>query len=412
MTDGLRKLILAATEPARDARTVLDAIPTPRDIEFSSHVISTNVVLAFLITLVIGVASAVIANTVEANQKAFRASRPGHLVESAGNLAQAVERLLAPGEWSRLSGRPRRLLAVLQLVVFLALISILAVFLEPGLSPVSWRGLGLWLGMLLGLALAHLVHEGVQYGLARRAGTTPVVRLRPAMPMITLVSVLLSRVFGFLPGFFYGKATTCRLQAETGEGDLTLRQQASIASAGLTAVGAAGLSLWVLALPVSFLLDWVDRLNLPTTPDNILSGIFGAAENLLLFGFFLSLQVLLFELLPHPSTGGGVIFRHNRLIWAAIAFGVSFVLVQALLNPFGAFDRLSSISGLRMLVVFSFLYSLLAVALWLLFTLRADAETSYGGQSQRTTVMAISLIVIWVLGACSGLVMLFAGLFD
>jgi hypothetical protein len=412
LAGGLRELVLAIADRVRAATTVLEAIPTPLDIVFDGQVISTNLVLAILLTLVLGVASAVLGNLLGNAPITFDANRSGRLVAAAIKLGRAAERLLSPGEWSRLSGRPRRLLVALQLIFFLALMALLGLFLQPTPEPVSWRGLGLGLGLALALLLLNLIHDGGQYWLAQRTGETPTLRLRPAAPVAALVGVLLSRSVGFVPGYFYGRVAHCDLDArEPGETTPAISRPVRIVLITLGAVGAAGLLFWVLTAPTSLLLDFVEGLKLPKIVDNILTGLLGAALGFFSLCFFLAWQMLLFELLPLFFTGGGLIYQRNRLLWAIIAFVILFVLLHTLVNPFGTIGELLESRGLILLLLAAFLYSALAVGVWLYLALRTGGSvTRDWNQGQRTTVMAISLLVLWGLGACAGLVILVMGL--
>jgi hypothetical protein len=417
LADGLCDLILAVADRVRAAAPVSETIPTPLDIVFDGRVVSTNLVLAILLTLVLGVASVILDDTLSGNRVGLGASGLGRLVAAAVNLGRAAEGLLSSGEWLRLSARPRRLVAVIQLALFLVLMAFLGLFLKPGLSPISWTGLGLGLGMLLALLFLNLIYDGGQYWLARRAGAAPTLRLRLSAPLAAFGSVVLSRIFGFVPGYFYARATRCTFPSEATEAGLPDPRRVRIALIGLGVVGAVGLSFWILTIPTSLMIEFIEGLKLGTTLNNISTGLVGMVQGLFSLCFFLAWQMLLFEMLPLQSTDGGVIYRHNRPLWAVVVFGALFVLLHTLVNPFGATDQLLGGGGLVLLLLSALFYSALAVGVWLYFALRtggavaADGSTELAevwGRGQRTTVMAISLIVLWVLGACSGLVMLVA----
>jgi cell division protein FtsL len=413
VADGLQDLIRAAAEQIREPKTILEAIPTPADVILDGQLISTNLVLAILMTVVVGAASAVLNDTLQANQARFGASSLGRLTRAGGNLTQAAQRVLAPGEWSRVSARGRRVLGVLQLGLSLILTSLLGLFLQPGLSPLTGEGLALWFGMLLALALMSLLYEGLEYRLALRGVGMPTLRLRPFALVATLTSVALSRVVGFLPGYLYDRVTVCDVASGEPETALPTGRRVRNVLIGLGVIGGVGLSLWILSYPASLLLDWVEGLGLPQTVADVLTGIARVMRAFFLLGFFLAWQTLLFELLPHPATGGGLVFRRSRLIWAVSAFVVLLVLLHTLVNPLGTVDELLESGGLVLLLLASVLYSALAVGVWLFFALRTGDELAPDwGEGQWTTVMAISLIAIWVLAACSGLVMFVVNLFS
>ena len=430
LPQGLRDLVMGAAGQARAATTLLEAIPTPRDVLLKGPVIATNLVLAVLLTLVLSAASFILENTWGYHRAAVDAARPRRWMAKVGSIGRTLGRYLSPGEWSSSSTSSRRLIAFAQLALFLILTALVGVFLQPNLNLVSWSGLGLWMGMFLALALVGVTYDVAQYWSARQAGAMPTLRLRPFAPLLTLASVVLSRIAGFVPGYFYGRLTVCAVSPGATKADLPLRRRAQFVLAGMAAVGAVGLSCWILTIPTSLLLDWVAGLELAATLDDVLTGLLGVVQGLFSLVFFFAWQTLFFELWPFPSTGGGVIYRRNRLIWALILFVVLMVLLHALVNPFATAGELLESRGLVLLMLFSFLSAALAVGGWLYSALRPSDRMVAGGpadlagratgqrsdeawsQGQRVTVLAISLIVVWTLAACSGLVVLVARLFD
>jgi hypothetical protein len=300
----------------------------------------------------------------------------------------------------------------------LALLAFLSLFLQPGLSLLSWRGLGLWLGMLLALTLVSLVYEGGQYWLARQTDVQPELRVRPWALLAALLGVALSRLVGFLPGYFYSRLSACAPPSDEPQASTQPSQWwRQVILVGLGAVGAIGFSMWLLTIPTSLLIDFIEGVTVLKALTRLLSGLVGLLQSLLLLGFFVAWQTLFFELLPLQSFAGGVLFRRNRLLWAGISCLVLFVLLHTLLNPLGASDGLWQNKGLLLLLLSLFLYSALAVAVWFYFARRPASEPELGvaatreswERDQLTAVLAISLVVIWVLGACYGLLRLVMG---
>jgi hypothetical protein len=407
LLDGLRDLLLAAAERGRRATELLKAVPTPRDVVFEGAVVSANLVLALLLTVVLGVASAVRENT----QAAFQASRLGQLWAMALDAGQAAEQWTSPMGWSRAPTRTQRLTMLAPWGLLLVLLALVGVFLQPDLNPLSWRGLGLWLRMLLALALVSLIYEGGQYWIARWSSMTPVLHVRPGALLASVAGVVLSRVAGFVPGYFYTRLAVCTAAPEGMEDDLPPQHWSQVSLFGLALLGAVGLSMWVLTLPTSLLNDFVEGITVFKALAGVLSGLVEALQSFFLIGFFVAWQTLFFELLPLQFSAGAVLYRRSRLMWAASAFVVLFVFLHTLLNPLGASDELLENRGLVLLLLSLFLYSALAVVRWLYFARRSLGEEALSSpthesweQDQLTAVMAISLIVIWTLGVCYGLV--------
>jgi len=420
LLDGLRDLVLAAADRTRPPATLLQAIPTPRDIALDGPVIGANLVLAILLTVILGVTSAV-KQSASANRRAIRdGGRLGQLWAAVVDVGQTIEQWLSPIGWSRTPSRSRRLMAMMPWALFLVLLALMSVFLQPALNPLSWRGLGLWLRMLLALALVSLVYEGGQYWLARRAGATLALRVRPGTLLAALACIVLSRMAGFLPGYFYGRLAVCTASENETETDPPPQVWRQTALLGLAFVGVVGLSMWGLTLPTSLLLDLFERITVFKALTNLLSGMVEALQGFWLLGFFVAWQTLFFEMLPLQSTAGAALYRRNRLVWAVAAFVVLFVLLHTLLNPFGTAGRLLENGGVVLLAFALFLYSALTVALWVYSVRRpligaeevVPTRQESWEQDQLTTVMAISLIVIWTLGACYGLTALVMGWLD
>jgi hypothetical protein len=412
LLDGLRDLILAAAKRGHRATELLKAIPTPRDVVFEGSVVSANLVLALLLTVVLGVASAVRENA----QAAFDASRMGQLWAVALDTGQAAEQWTSPMGWSRAPTRSQRLMTLAPWGLLLVLLALVGIFLQPDLNPLSWRGMGLGLRMLLALVLVSLICEGGQYWIARWSGMTPVLRVRPGALLASVAGVVLSRVAGFVPGYFYTRLAVCGPSPEEMDDDLPPPHWSQVSLFGLVLVGAVGLSMWVLTLPTSLLNDFVEGITVLKALTGVLSGLVEALQGFFLLGFFVAWQTLFFELLPLQSSAGAVLYRRNRLMWAASAFVVLWVFLHVLLNPLGASGELLENKGLVLLLLSLFLYSALAVARWLYFARRSLGEETISHstresreQDQLTAVMAISLIVIWTLGVCYGLVRVVLG---
>jgi hypothetical protein len=288
-------------------------------------------------------------------------------------------------------------------------------FLQPGLGPLSWQGLALWIGFWFALALVNLIYGSSQAWLLGRGRVTPIAQLQPGSALWALAAVALSRLFGFIPGYFYGQVTRYTLpahQTNLPPNDPTSRppshrHQFKNILAALAILAAVGLTLWILTAPTSLLRDGVAKLALPQALDTLAGGMLGAIHGFFALCFFVAWQTLFFELLPLPFTPGGLLYRRRSLIWAVPYALILFVLLHTLVNPFGAGAQLLQSRGLLLLLFLALLYSALAVGVWAAVALRTGGRVAAEREhSQRVPIMAFSLIAIWTIGFCAWLVRL------
>ena len=408
LIEGLQNLVLDTTRHARTTTSLLDAIPTPREVLLDSDALLTNAVLAILLTLILGLATAILSNIIHANEATFAASRPGRALAALARLERRVRRMLL--------ARPNsRLLFLLRIALLLLLMSFVGIFLQPGLGPLSWQGLALWVGLWLALALIHLIYGCSQSWLLGHGRVTPTAQLQPSSPLLALATVVLSRLFDFTPGYFYGQVIRYTLLVEQTNdpfADQTSHQTApqhrvKNILAALTVLAAVGLTLWILTAPTSLLRDGVANLELPQALDTLIGGLLGAIHGFFALCFFVAWQILFFELLPLPFTNGGRLYRRRSLIWAVPHALVLFVLLHTLVNPFGVGDQLLQSHGLLLLLFMAFLYSALAVGIWATVALRTGGRVAAEwNRSRRIPIMAIILIALWGIGFCAWLVRL------
>ncbi len=406
LIEGLRNLMLDATQHAHATTSVLESIPTPRDILLESGALLTNLILAVWLTLILGLATSILSNVLRANQATFAASRAGRTLAALARLERRIGHLLL----SRSHSRPRFLL---QVALFLLLIGFVGIFLQPGSGLLSWQRLTLWIGLWLSLALVNLIYGGSQFWLLGHGRVTPTVHLQPGSALGALITVTLSRLFGFTPGYFYGQVTRYTLPSDPINGpptDQTRRQpahrhQVKNVLMALVILAAMGVTLWVLTLPTSLLRDGVAKLELPQVLDTLIGGILGTVHGFFALCFFVAWQTLYFELLPLPFTNGGLLYRRRSLLWAVPHALVLFVLLHTLVNPFGAGEQLLQSRGLLLLLFLNLLYSVLAVGVWAIVALRASGRVAAEWKhSQRVPIMAIGLTALWLVGFCAWLV--------
>ncbi len=174
-------------------------------------------------------------------------------------------------------------------------------------------------GFLLSLCFGAAVSAAVA-GLYRRGRGDSTEWHLHALPLglgIAAVCVLVSRLTGFHPGYFYGLVCGVAFATHLGK-----RETGHVTALGATATMAVAVLAWFGWAVVNPLAGARDAFTPLVVIDDFLAALFvgGLVGNVV-------------GLLPFKSLAGGNLIQWNRIAWAAI-FGVAvFGMVQVLLHP-------------------------------------------------------------------------------
>ena len=379
----------------RRGTNLLNAVPTPLQVSTDAAVVGGNVGLAVAMTILLALGASLLADTF-----AERKDTSNRLLVATGSIAGKVSgafgSLFAPTTWPA-PPLVKRVAMALELTVFLALAALVAAFLDPQFAPTSARGVGVFAGMLVALAVSTLSYALAQSGTARarNAGVTGAFQMRPGYLLVVAVCVLASRLIGYVPGFLFGLPAGF---AVMGALEGAKRRDGMLALVALIAPLAVGLLFWLLALPTDLALRGLSQA------DNIVSGglmaVVGAAQTVFLLVFFVALWQTFFEALPIPGLSGWTLFTRSRGVWFLVFALTAFLAAHTLLNPNATAVQMVDNRALLLLVLALAIYSAAAVGLWLLFN---AGQLRGEGKPKPTALIALGLtIVVWLCLCLSG----------
>lgn len=207
-------------------------------------------------------------------------------------------------------------------IVLLGLTALIYSFLEPGFG-LNEQSVVIFVSLAVSKGVLTLFYEGGKAWLYRRnlrvrAG----LRLFPECILIALVSVVLSRVGDFQPGFVVGFVAAVVLLE---------KPQFSESQQGRAyfTIGAALLGVSVVA--------WVAAWGL----HDIMSGNGGVwaalPESVAVSIFVVCLEGLLFSLIPLDFMDGHRVWRWNKIAWFALFIPTAFLFAQVLFNDQDAY---------------------------------------------------------------------------
>jgi len=387
----------------RRGTNLLNAAPTPLQFSMNTQVLAVNLGVALMITLLLLLGAALFADTLTGLQgrSSPALSAMGNTV---GRFGRAVGSVFMPTTWDKLPPLARRLGAVLELTVFLALTALVASFLDPHFTPTSVRGVSIFIGMLVALTINTLVYVLVQSLLARPCGVIGAFQIRPLYLLVAVACVLVSRLLEFTPGYLFGlPAGFAALGAVEG----AKRRDGLLAFVALLGPLLVGLLFWALTIPTDSALQNIAQSQVDAMVSGGLLAIVGIVQSAFLLIFVVALWQTFFELFPIAGLKGWTLFTRARLVWFVFLVAAAFLAVHTLINPNATLFELVRNYALLLIVVVLAIYSAAAVGTWLLFN--ADRLRGEGKKLPRGTLLALILtVLIWlcVLGGGAALVVI------
>ena len=319
----------------------------------SAAVITTNIVLAFVLLITLLVSSAIFNSTVDDNQDKIRNAVNRGLApfkrfavdfsetwQGAGLLANPFARfLLGPA-------------------VVLGLTGLIYTFNEPGLGFDSQTAV-LFLSLVIALGIATYVYEGGEALMThRRFRAEAVVRVFPAAVAIAIGFVLLSRTVGFEAPVIFGFVASCALLAPAA---LDKRQVAQAVSVPAVVLLVLSLAAWALLIPLR-----------DAAKDAGPWGHLPSAVAALIFAG--GIEGLVFTMIPIRFTDGGKIASWNRPLWFVLLAVPLFVFCWTIVNPAAQSFDIFLHGRVRTVLGLVIAYAAVTGAVWLFFRLRDREE--------------------------------------
>jgi hypothetical protein len=313
------------------------SVVTPGQLSLKLTHVTTNVLLAFVLVLLVPFVTEVFNSTFEANYDRIAAPFAG--------IGGAFRRRAA-----RIRGRPFSAFAGSMLIV-----SLLYCFLDPTFG-FNRPSLALFAGMLAGLVLVTVVFDAVAAGYVwSRHRSRPSFRAYLAGIPIAVACVVISRAANFLPGYLLGAI-----------GGFTFAVALSRVEEGRLAAWSAA---WMLVLSLA---AWVART--PVVHAEARHATFGlqVLDSVLAAVVVAGIEGVAFGLIPMRFLEGDSVFAWSRKGWTAL-FGVSVLaFVFIVLNPTGNFVGATSVGPVWTMVAIVAGFSALTAGLWAYFRWRPE----------------------------------------
>jgi hypothetical protein len=309
-----------------------------------------SLLLALLLLLIVGFIGELFNNTVENNYDVIAAwFKQGPI----GRIRRAFDRIRIDPP-----GRPG-------VLVFIALTALISSFVDQGFG-LNVRSIAVFLGFLVGLIIV-LSSFKLPPILARRRRTGEMGQLRP-LPwalVIAALFVLTSRLAHLQPGYLYGIVLGAIFVSDASD-----RDEGRETFWGSIWTLVAAILAWVA-------LTWLRGLGLPQDGFGVtlLSTAFAAT-------LVAGLEAAAFALMPLRFLPGYVLYKWNRLAWAALWAASLFAFFHILIGPTSGYvSELSPEAFLAALGVFA-AFGALSIATWLYFRFRRPPASEPAGPAE------------------------------
>jgi hypothetical protein len=333
--------------PTTDVRSTLVAsVSDLGHVSGSLDVIGTNLLLALILLLSIGLTSALFNATLDENRTAIETAA-ARLSSRIRKLVDPIARPLAAPLSRAPLGRQRA--AIWRLIAVLVLTALIYGFLSPDFG-LDARSAIVFVSLLAGLGIVTYLSEGGSVAISNRRLHVPAgVRLYSVALAIAVGSVLISRIIDFKPGVLYGFVASAVL---LGPARLGRRQQAEVVLVPTLLLLAASMAAWLALVPL--------RAAGPSDPPWLL----GLLEAVAAIVFVAGLESAFFNMIPIDFMDGATVARWSRVVWALV-FGLSgFLFWHLLLNQNQTY--LAAFAATKVVVAFGVvgLFSIATIAIW------------------------------------------------
>jgi len=265
-------------------------IAGPDEISGDPWVIGSNVLMAILIFLLVGLACFLFNNVIEAH---------------GDDINKFMKRI--PGYGLFDNQKENKLLRVLVILLMLILFGIVAAHISPDFNLFEQKNLGMLILTIGTILIATYIKDVLRFIKARRNGWKAFFKPNVIGLLLAILCVALSRLLEIPPGYLFGIPIGLYILSKDYE-----KEEGKFEFS----------SLWMM-----FIFAGVFWFFIPFARNyEILSDLF----NLL---FVILIEGLFFELFPLTYLPGGAIYRWSKAAWAFIFGTVAFVLLHTLFNP-------------------------------------------------------------------------------
>ncbi len=176
--------------------------------------------------------------------------------------------------------------------------------------------------------------------------------VKPALVLIAIGSVALTKVAGLVPGLLIGTPEAFSLEEEVDE-----RDEWRLAKIGLGTTAAVGLGAWVLSAPLDGALDGSTGLRL-----SLIEGL----TTLFVLVYAVAVENVFANLLAFPGSEGATLRKHSNAGWWVCMIAVTALFFHTLVNPEGNLAGSMRSTNVRVVIgtVVAFFLFTLGVRAW------------------------------------------------
>ncbi len=180
------------------------------------------------------------------------------------------------------------------------------------------------------------------------------IKVLPGTLLVALACVVVSRVAGFQPGYFYGAIAGFAFAAE-----LNRKEQGVHAARAAIWMLVLSLGAWVVRAPFAELATQQEPALWVLIVDSILAALFiGGIEG------------VVFGMIPLRFLAGEKLFRWSRPVWAALFGLAGFMFLHVLADPNSDYLVSPNAAPMATIMVFFVVFGALSVAFWGYFRFR------------------------------------------
>jgi hypothetical protein len=192
------------------------------------------------------------------------------------------------------------------------------------------------------------------FGIHRRTGEWGKLNFLPGTLVVSVVMVIICRVLGIQPGYFYGALAGLAFASV-----LNQKTQGRLVAANWTWALAISVASWFLRMPVS---------EAAAQPDANVAWI--GVEAFLVMTFLWGIESLAVAMLPMRFLDGPKVKAWNRPVWAALLFVGVFATVHVLLTPTSGYVGQTSEEVTWDVLVVFMIFGAFSLAVWAYFRYR------------------------------------------
>jgi hypothetical protein len=343
--------VIPSPSPSADDNGFVPAIVReiggPGNGSIDPAVVGTNIFLTLLVVFFFGLTAEIFNSTMDSNRDEVH------------------------GWWTRLTGRPRALLAPLAVgsgvaagfagasrlkaalgaLAILSLMGLIYGFLSPDFG-LNGKSLILFVSLVVGLGFLTYFNEGSATRLAtRRYRADASVKLYGTAVIVAIVAVVISRTISFQPGLVYGFIASAVIVAPVA---LAKRDDAALVLVPAIGLLIVSVLAWLLLAPVKSLAadgSWAPAL----------------AQTILTMIVIGGLEGLFITMIPLRFMDGAMVMNWSRVAWALTFGTITFLWWQLLLNQNGSYVAAFEQTNVQVVLAVLGIFMLTTGGLWSYF---------------------------------------------